>query len=455
MDKTTAKLVDYVMGIHYVDLSPDVVRACKIRLIDTFGCAIGAYHTPLGRLARELAHRYSGTPAASVLGCERPTTAEMAAFANGVMLRFLDMSDSYRVKSGGHPSDVIAPILAVAEAVRADGPSVISAIAAAYEIYCGFCDAIDINSQGWDQPVYGVLASALAVSKLLGLSRDQMGHAAALALAPNMALHQTRRGELSNWKGSAAANASRNAVFAALLAQDGFTGPTAIFEGKAGLWDVVGTFDWPEFDRSPRRISRTHLKCFPVNYHGQSAVWAALALRASIRLENIAEIRIETYHSAVEEMGSDASHWDPRTHETADHSIPYVVATALLDGKITYASFSGRQLKDPRKANLMRKTRVAENKELSAQFPESAPCRLSIEMADGAVVESHIRSPRGHANNPLEDAEVEKKFLSLSRGYCDEAQSRAILRATFAFEGVQDIGDVLRLFVARGATASK
>ena len=447
MDKTTQRLVDYAMAVNFSDLAPVVVDACKTRLIDTFGCAIGAYHAPLCKQTREMAHRYTGTPAASVLGCETASTAEMAAYANGVMLRFLDLSDSYRVKSGGHPSDVIAGLLAVAEFSRADGRSLITAIVVAYEVYCAFCEAVDINSKGWDQPVYSILGTVLAAGKLLGLTREQMGHAVSLALAPNMALHQTRRGELSNWKNNAAANASRNAVFAVLLARDGCTGPTAIFEGRAGVFDVVGRFDWPKLDPSPLRLSKTHLKSFPVNYHGQSAVWAALQLRGKVQWENIAKIHVEGYHSAVEEMGSDPAHWAPRTHETADHSIPYVVATALLDGEITPTSFSEQQLHDPRKARLMGVTTIVEDKALTAKFPESAPCRMTITLADGATIQSYIQSPRGHADNPLGEAEVERKFMSLSRDYCDEAQSREILSTLFKLDGVRDVGEMMRLFV--------
>ncbi|MBI4191215.1 MAG: MmgE/PrpD family protein [Betaproteobacteria bacterium] len=187
---------------------------------------------------------------------------EAAAFANGVMLRLDDISDNYRVKSGGHPSDVIAGMLAADEAVHADGPSVINAITIAYDVYCSFCEAFDINSKG-DQPVYGVLACVLGAGKLLRLSREQMGNAVSLALAPSMALFQTPCGDLSGWKGCAGGNASRNALFAAFLAQDGFTGPAAVFEGKCGLWDIVGRFDWqvtagPDV---PLRVTQTHIKC--------------------------------------------------------------------------------------------------------------------------------------------------------------------------------------------------
>lgn len=447
MDKTTAKLVDYALDTGYADLAPAVVHACKMRLLDTLGCAVGAYDAPVAQSARALAYRYSGTPAATVLGSAQTTSAEMAAFANGVMLRFLDISDMYRVKSGGHPSDVIAPILAVAESVHADGRATLAAIAVAYEIYCGFCDAIDINSKGWDQPVYGVLAAVLAVGKLCGLSRVQMGDAVALALAPNMALIQTRRGELSHWKGCAAANASRNAVFAAALAGDGFTGPTAIFEGRAGVWDAVGKFEWPDFGASPSRVCRTHLKTFPVCYHGQSAVFAALELRGKVRLDDASEIRIEAYRKSVEEMGSDASRWAPATHETADHSLPYVVATALLDGTIGYASFAPEKLTDPRAARLMRMTKVVESPELSARYPVSAPCRLSITSRNGEVVTAHVASPNGHADNPLSEAQIEAKFMTLSRDFCDAVHGRAIVSAISSFEHSADAAEILRLFV--------
>lgn len=409
------------MGVSYEDLSPEVIAACKTRLLDSCACLAGAYDAPVSRAVRAMAARYSGTPSASVFGVHQKTTVEMAAFANGVMMRLLDMSDMYRLKSGGHPSDVIAPILAIGEAVRADGRSILTAIAIAYEIYCAFCDAIDINSQGWDQPVYAGLASTLAGGKLMGLPRVGMANAVSLSLVPNMATFQTRTGELSNWKGCAAANAARNAVFALLLAQDGITGPTAPFEGPAGLWDIVGRFSWPALGPSPRRILNTHLKCFPICYHGQSAVWAALELRSRMRVEEVEEIRIETYKHAVEEMGADASRWAPNTHETADHSLPYVVATALLDGKIGPESFSDEKLHDARTVRLMRATTVAETSGLSAQYPESSPCHLTIRKMDGSAVDIYVRYPKGHAKSPLSDVELETKFVSLGRGFADGA----------------------------------
>jgi len=453
MDKTTEKLVDYVMGVGYSDLAPDIVAACKTRVIDSVGCVIDAYDVPVSRLARAAAARYSGVPSASVLGCAQKTSVEMAAFANGVMLRYLDMSDQYRLKSGGHPSDVIPPVLAVAEAVGADGRAFITAVTLAYEIYCAFCDAIDINDT-WDQPVYGVLASALASGKLLGLSRAQMGNAASLALAPNMAMYQTRRGELSSWKGCAGANAGRNGVFAALLARDGFTGPTAVFEGKAGLFEIIGRFDWPISGKDPRRISQTHLKSFPVCYHGQAAVWAALELRERVRAEDIEEIRMEAYRNTVVEMANDPSRWAPKTQETADHSLPYVVATALLDGEVGYGSFAPERLNEPRKVRLMAMVKVDESTELNAQYPESAPSRMTILKTDGSTDRSYVRYPKGHAKNPLSPCEIGKRFSSACAGFASDAQSRAMLDTMNALESVSDVSELLRLSAVSPASSN-
>ena len=196
------------------------------------------------------------------------------------MLRLDDISDNYRVKSGGHPSDTIAAMMAAGEAVKADGASVINAITIAYDVYCSFCESFDLNSKGWDQPVYGVLAGALGAGRLLKLTREQMGNAVALALTPNMALFQTRTGDLSSWKGCAGGNASRNALFAAFLARDGFTGPNAAFEGRHGFFSIVGRFDWKVIADAahPHRITQTHFKCFSVCGHGQSATQAAVEI---------------------------------------------------------------------------------------------------------------------------------------------------------------------------------
>lgn len=448
MDSTTARLVDFALGTEFSALSAETVHECKRRLVDTFACAIGAYDESLSRMARAVARRQTGNPSASVWGCSWKTTPEAAAFANGVMLRLDDISDNYRVKSGGHPSDVIAGILAVGEAMHADGRSVLNAIILAYDVYCTFCESYDFNSRGWDQPVYGVVACVLGAGRLLGLSREQMGNAVALAVAPNLALFQTRCGNLSSWKGCAGANASRNAVFAAFLAKDGFTGPTAVFEGKCGLWDVAGRFDWhPTIgSHSPHRVTQTHFKRFPVCGHGQSAAEAAVRLFGKIQPLDGAEITVETYRIAVEQMASDASRWSPTTRDTADHSLPFVVAVALLDGEVTSRSFSAERLRDPVVLSLMQRIKVRENRAYSDRFPGDWPCRLQVTLKSGECVVAEVMSPKGHASNPMDDVELEAKFSQMFREYGNVGQRDAALRGLWAFERFENISDLLALF---------
>src|SRR5687768_8049836 len=434
MDATTERLVDFAQRARFDALTPDTVHECKRRLADTLACAIGAYDEPLSGMARRIARRYAQPDGAGVWGSALRVMPEAAAFANGVMLRFTDLSDTYLGKSRGHPSDVIAGILAVAQHVHADGPSVINAVTLAYDVYCGCIDAIDLNSKGWDQPVYSVVACALGAGTLMGLSREQLGNAVSLALAPNMALVQTRRGELSSWKGCAGANASRNAVFAAMLAQEGFTGPAAVFEGEGGLWDIVGRFDWPLPASPGAMIGQTHLKSLPICYHGQSAVLGALELKPRVRVQDIVEIHVESYRTAVHMMGSDASRWAPTTRETADHSMPYVVATALIDGEVTADSFAPARLADPALAALMGKVKVSESADLSALYPEAAPSRVSFRLASGEVLTSEVKYPKGHAKSPMQDVEVEQKFRQLFAAFGSAAQCDAALRALWELD---------------------
>ncbi len=444
-DKTTEALVSFAQRASYEALSDDVVHACKLRVIDAFASALGAYDNPTSVLARKVAarSRTDHDSAATVWGSPIKTTPETAAFANGVMVRLLDISDTYLGKSRGHPSDMISGILAVAESVRADGKAVINAITLAYDVYCSFCDAIDVNAKGWDQPVYGVLGCVLGVGKLLKLSRDQTANAIALALAPNMSLAQARRGQLSNWKGCAGANASRNAVFAALLAQDGFTGPTAVFEGNGGLWEVISHHEWP-LPVDTHLLTQTHLKCLPICYHGQSAVFAALELRKQVAANDIEEVVVDGYEAAFMMMGADATRWAPATRETADHSMPYVVAMALLDGAVTDASFSAQRLADPAVAALMAKVKVRSDARLTALYPEAAPARVSLRTKAGQTHSAEVLYPRGHAKNPLSDADVLAKFHELTAVRLNQTQRASVLDSLGQLERVDDVTDVIR-----------
>lgn len=440
-DRTTRRLVELGRDASYEHLDAATVHECKRRVIDTFAAALGAYHEPDCIAARLIASRYLGVPDATIWGTAARTAPEIAAFVNGTMVRFLDVSDTYLGKGGGHPSDMTPALFAVAESTGAAGRDVINAIVLAYDVYCSLNDAVDIGAQGWDQTLYAVLGTVVGAGKLARLSAEELAHAIALALTPNMGLRQTRQGELSSWKGCAGPNAARNAVFAVQLAQAGFTGPSDVFEGKQGLWNVLGRFDWPLPDpHGPRRkVNETHIKSLPICYHGQSAAWCALQLQPEVRGEEIERIEVMSYRTSVAMMGNDSSRWAPTTRETADHSMPYVIAIALLDGKLTTQSFEGERWNDPAVRELMRKVAVSESAELTARYPQAAPSHVTVHLRSGKVLSREAAHPPGHAANPVSDGALEEKFRAFFREHGSDGQCDAVLRRLWTFEDVTDV----------------
>ena len=440
IDATTRRLVDFALAAEYAKLDTATVHSVKRHLIDAFACAAAAFNDPEARIALDVAARHTGVPDATLWATSRTTTPEMAAFANGVLVRCLDLSDTYLGRGGSHPSDMIPALLAVAESAGRSGPELINAVALAYDVYCTMNDAVDINVSGWDQTLYALAGTVLGAGRLLGLSAAQLADAVALALVPNMALRQTRQGELSSWKGYAGPNSARNAVFAANLALLGVTGPSEAFEGRQGLWHVLGPFDW-QLPSSPGRhkISECHLKSLPICYHGQSAAWCAVELRDALDPLNVDVIQIETYRNAVSIMANDSTRWSPDNRETADHSLPFVVAAALVDGVVSATSFERKRWQDPAIVALMRRVEVKECTELTALYPLAAPSRVTIRMRSGEVLAHEMRYPRGHALNPMTDAQVEEKYRECFRGHGAENNCLTVLDRLWHVDEVDDL----------------
>lgn len=415
MDASTRHIVELALDTNFGDLGADVVHQAKRRLIDSVACAMGSFDHPLSVTARELAAHYSGTYKADLWGAGLSTSTEMAAFANGIMVRVGENSDTFIGKGGGgHPSDMLAGLVAAAQAANASGRDLIAAIVLAYDVYCSLMEVASLGAKGFDQAIHVALGTVLGAGKLMGLSCDQIGHAVSLALTPNVALRETRHGQLSSWKGAAGANAARNAVFAAILAQRGVEGPGEPFEGKQGLWAVAGHFEWPSLAdfRSRRMIVNTSLKCLPVCYHTQAGALGAMELRPRLQLNEIERIEVETYQTAFEMAAGEPGQWAPRTPESADHSLPFVVATALVHGEPQARHFVPQRLDDPAVMGLVAKVGVRVDAALSALWPETAPARVTVHTKAGSV-SSEVRYPKGHVSNPMNDAELSSKFVSM------------------------------------------
>jgi 2-methylcitrate dehydratase len=446
MDKTTRTLASYVAKLSFDKLSSSGVHETKRRLIDAIGCGLGGYASEPAEIARKLAADVSGRPPAHILGSGESTSMEMAAFANTVMVRYLDCNDTFISKGSGHPSDMTGACLAVADALHSSGADTLLAIAASYEVFTALADVVGLRERGWDQGVFVVLGAAAGASKLMGLTAGETAHALAIAIMANIPMRQTRAGELSMWKGCATAASAREGVFAALMASKGMTGPAQAFEGKHGLWEqVTGPFDIGALGGEGRQfgIERTNLKFFPSEYHSQAPLWLALELRNKVKPEEIEAIDVETYYMAFSEIGSEPEKWDPKTRETADHSLPYLLAVGLIDGMISADSFSDARIGDPAVRALMQRIRVTENEAFTREFPSKLMTRIEVLSRSGERHTGTASYPKGHARNPMSDADLESKFTGLTRDTLGPQRAAGLLQALWKIDEASDVSAVL------------
>jgi len=418
MDATTEHLSDYTHRLSYADLPPEAIHQVKRTLIDTLGCAAGAFDGEPAVIAMRMASRIKGEPSSRILGSSQKTSTDFAAFANTVLVRYLDCNDTYAARGTGHPSDMIPAVLAVADGSGANGRAVITAIAAAYEAFCRLADKIPLK--GWDQGMFAAVGTACGAAKILGLDQAATGHAISIAITSGVPLGVTRIGELSMWKGCATAAANRTGVFAAELAAEGMTGPGHPFEGRDGLWQHLA-IEAPKWERfggggEPFSITGTSFKAYPSVVHTQGPIGLVLELRSQVSAAQIESVRVATYGEAIRRTAAEAEKWDPATRETADHSTPYLVAAAFLDGGVTPATFAPSRIQDPALRPLMKKLTVVEEPEFTRRYPADACTRVEVTTTDGRRVVAETSHPKGHRRNPLTDGEVERKFRGLASG---------------------------------------
>lgn len=451
MSTLVEQLSSYAANLRYEHLPSEVVHLAKRVIVDSVGCALGGYRSEPARIAREMAATVRSTEPVTIIGSGEQTSVDLATFANGVMIRYLDFNDGYAsTGESGHPSDSIAAVLSTAALRARDGREAITATVLAYELFCRFCDQVDLKPLGFDHVTLGCIASTGAAARLLGLSQPRIAQAFNLGIAPNIALYQTRIGNVSMWKGCAYANASRNAVFAALLAARGMTGPAPIFEGIGGYFKAVSRrpFELPELGGGdhPFKITQCFIKRFPLGQYSQTQVEAALQVRDQVRSpDEIAEVRIEAGTTAVRLMAGDPDKWAPATRESADHSMPYTVAIALLYGEVEEHHFDPPYLTDPRVLALTRRVKVQATEEADRRMPRAMYCKLDLVTHDGTVHTAVVEYHRGHWMNPMSDSELEGKFRRLACTVLGAAQIDRLLEALWRLETLPDAGEIVRL----------
>jgi 2-methylcitrate dehydratase len=452
------RLAEFSSSLNFEDLSKEVVHEVKRRVIDSFGCALGAWKEEPCAIARKVASDFSAKNGATIIGTAHKAPPDWAAFATGCCIRYFDYNDTYLSKEPAHPSDNIAAALAIAESVGANGRDLITAIALAYEVQCRLCDAASIRARGWDHPTYGAFSTALASARLMKLDPEKTRHAVNIAGVACAAMRQARVGELSHWKGVAFANAARHGVYSALLARAGMTGPAPIFEGQMGfekqlgvsLGNVGEVFVKHANEKNVNAgtaamILKTSVKYWPAEYHSQSAIEAALFLRKEIGdPAKIESVRIESHDASVDIIGSEPEKWKPETRETADHSLPYITSIALIDGEVTDKQFQPERFTDPKIWKFLENVTVQRNAELSSLYAKAVANIVHVTLEDGRTLTKRVDYPLGNAYNPVSDEQLEGKFNALVVPVLGEGGAKKIIDLVWKLDEAKNVDGLMQ-----------
>ncbi|MBI3968468.1 MAG: MmgE/PrpD family protein [Chloroflexi bacterium] len=445
MDNLTRQIAEYAATLTYDELPTKVVRAAIQRVVDALACAIGGYGCEPATIGRRLAGAEPDRYRSRMLGIPERTTGESAAFVNTCLIRNLDFNDTW---PGGHPSDSLGALLALAEAIGADGKRLLTSQVIAYELFVRFCNSAQLRERGWDQGFMIGIASVAALGHLMRLPVETIAEALSITCVANVPLRATRAGSLSLWKGAATAYAARNAVFGTLLAVEGMTGPDKPFEGRHGFWEqVTGPFELAPFGARGGDFAtpNVRLKYWPVEYNTQAAVWTARAVREKIPLAELKEVEIATYWSAWHETGSEPEKWDPRTRETADHSMPYVFARTLVDGGITLAAFEPAAYLDPGLRPLMAKIKVRQDDAVESAWPKSIVMRAEATTTSGEHYSFEVVNPLGHEANPMKDEDTDAKLHAVADPVFGPDRAATVLAHWHSLPDLADLTPALDL----------
>jgi 2-methylcitrate dehydratase len=412
-------LARFVSSTSFTDISKQSVNQLKIRVLDSLGCAIGALNSPPILLLKELEGEFGGGSLCTVVGETTKTAPDRAAFYNGALVRYLDFNDSFLAKGETcHPSDNVAPVLAAAEYADASGKDFLVSLAVAYQVQCRLSEVAPVRSKGFDHVTQGTYAVAAGASRALGLDSTRTANAIAISGTSLNALRVTRTGKLSNWKGLAYPFMSFGAVNASFLARVGITGPLEVFEGNKGFMDSIsGRFqiDWSK--ENLELVTKTILKKYNSEIHSQSAIESILKLRNNkgLAYENVESIEVRIFDVAYNIIGGgeEGEKKNVQTKEEADHSLPYILAVALIDGEVTPKQYTLERITSRDVQTLLQKINVKPDKDYSSKFPNAMPCDILVHTKDGRTLSERTDDYEGFFTRPMSWDKALEKFQML------------------------------------------
>ena len=451
----TAAMSQWAAGVKFEHLSQDAVYQAKRFLLDSLGCALGGFQQHDVKIALQVLDETAGAGPATVIGTGKKLDAVSASLANALMIRCMDYNDIYWKQDPSHPSDIFPAALACGERARADGRELIVGLVLGHEFEMRFCEAAfpGIRERGWHHATLTAFVSPMVAARMLHLTWEQMQHAIGISASRQATLGAVTAGKLTMMKNTVDPLATQAGVLAALLAEKGYTGPEHVVDGKEGLTHCFGP-EWKlelltEGLGDSWRITQCGMKAFPTEALTHTPISAVLDLvkQHDLKPEQVAEVDIRSLARAADIL-SDPSKYDPRSKETADHSLPYVIAAALVDRQVTPLQFTPAKIMHPAIRAQLKKVKVVADPEIEKVFPALQRVVVTIRAVDGKEFTRQLDYPKGDPRNPLSDKEVEEKFAALAEGVLSPARQRQVIEAVWKLEKQASVGDLMRMLQA-------
>jgi 2-methylcitrate dehydratase len=455
METISQRWARFALELKYDNVPPKAIKEAKRFLLDSIGCAFSALNNKDTQAAYNYIRDLGGKEQATIIGWGEKNNLPLATLLNSLLIRALDYNDIYWEQDPSHPSDIIPAVLSTGEFMKRSGKEILLGIILAYELEMRLCKAAfpGVREIGWHHATLTQLVSPVVAGRMLGLNEKEIAAAIGISGSSHFTLGGVVAGHLTNMKNAADPFAVVAGVRAALLASKGYTGPTEVFEGKEGLFEVLDKVKWDK-DILTKGLGNKFLinqcgyKAFPTEALTHQPITAVLEVMKENNLDpkEVKEVLVETTTRGADIL-SDPSKYKPTTKETADHSLPYCIAMAVAKGNVLPSDFGKDTLKDPFIRSLLDKIKVVANPEIDNLFPKVKRAIVTIKTPQGEFKKQEDFA-KGQPKRPLSEEELISKFKANSEKKIFPSRMDDIIKATQELENITEIGKYMKLLVS-------